>query len=75
MATAPPTSVLPRSFDELGRAVRMNNDEIRERNALALAALDAVEEIGDDAEQRDTLSYLMRVVDEDRMSDRPRFGQ
>jgi hypothetical protein len=74
MATAPPTAVLPRSFDERGRALRLSEDEIRERNAKALEALDAIEEIGDDEEQRDTLGYLMRVVDEDRLSDRPRFG-
>ena len=35
---------------------------------------DSVEEIGDDDEQRETLDYLVRVVDEDRLSDRPRFG-
>jgi len=39
-----------------------------------LAVLDAIEEIGDDAEQRETLDYLTRVVDEDRLSDQPRFG-
>jgi hypothetical protein len=74
MATAPPTAVLPRSFDEHGRALRLSEDEICERNAKALEALDAIEEIGDDEEQRDTLGYLMRVVDEDRLSDRSRFG-
>jgi len=74
MATAPSTSVTLRSFDDHGRAVRLTENEIRERNTLALAALDAIEEIGDDAEQRETLEYLMHVVDEDRLSDRPRFG-
>jgi len=67
-------AVSPRSFDDLGRAVRLTENEIRERNALALAALDAIDGIGDDAEQRETLDYLVRVVDEDRLSDRPRFG-
>lgn len=74
MATAPLTAISPRSFDDRGRAVRLTEDEVRERNALALAALDAVEEIGDSDEQRETLDYLVRVVDEDRLSDRPRFG-
>ena len=74
MATAAPTAASLRSFDDRGRAVRLTEDEIRERNALALAALDAIEEIADDAEQRETLDYLRRVVDEDRLSDRPRFG-
>ncbi|MGO9469101.1 MAG: hypothetical protein ACLQIB_11825 [Isosphaeraceae bacterium] len=74
MATAPSMAVSPRSFDDFGRAVRLTENEIRERNALALAALDAIAGIGDDTEQRETLDYLMRVVDEDRLSDRPRFG-
>jgi hypothetical protein len=74
MATAPSRTASPPSFDERGRAVRLTEGEVRERNARALAALDAVEQIGDDAEQRETLDYLMRVVDEDRLSDRPRFG-
>jgi len=74
MATAPSMALAQRSFDDQGRAIRLAEHEIRQRNALALAALDAVEVIGDDAEQRETLDYLMRVVDEDRLSDRPRFG-
>jgi hypothetical protein len=52
----------------------LTEDEVRERNARALAALDAIERIGDEAEQRETLDDLMQVVDEDRLSDRPRFG-
>ena len=74
MATVPSTASSLRSFDDLGRAVRLTVEEIRQRNTLALAALDTIEEIGDAAEQRETLDYLMRVVDEDRLSDRPRFG-
>ncbi len=62
------------SFDERGRAFRLNVDEVRERNKRALDAIDAIEQIGDESEQRETLEYLMRVVDEDRLSDRPRFG-
>jgi hypothetical protein len=74
MATAPSMTDSPRSFDERGQAIRVTEEEVRVRNARALAALDAIEQIGDDAEQRETLDYLMRVVDEDRLSDRPRFG-
>ncbi len=74
MATVPLTVSSPRSFDDRGRAVPLTDEEIRQQNALALAALDAIEEIGDEVEQRETLDYLMRVVDEDRLSDRPRFG-
>lgn len=74
MATAPSRATILRSFDDFGRVVRLTEEEVRQRNSLALAALDAVVEIGDAAEQRETLDYLMRVVDEDRLSDRPRFG-
>ena len=75
MATSPSTTVVsPRSFDDRGRAVRLTDAQVRERNALALAALDAIERIGDDAEQRETLDHLVRVIDEDRLSNRSRFG-
>jgi hypothetical protein len=74
MATAPRAADAQRSFDDRGRGVRLTEDQVRERNELALAALEAILEIGDDDEQRETLDYLRRVVDEDRMSDRPRFG-
>ena len=74
MTTATSTAPSLRSFDDRGKAVRLTEEEIRQRNALALAALETIEEIGDDVEQHETLDYLMRVVDEDRLSDRPRFG-
>ena len=74
MAMVASTMTSLRSFDDRGRAVRLTEEEIRQRNALAQAALDSLEEIGDDTEQRETLDYLMRVIDEDRLSDRPRFG-
>ncbi len=74
METESPAAGSLRSFDERGRATPLSVGEIRERNALELAALDAIEQIGDESEQRETLEYLMRVVDEDRLSDRPRFG-
>jgi len=74
MATTFSTAAFLRSFDDRGQAIRLTEDEIHRRNALALAALETIEAIGDDIEQRETLDYLMRVVDEDRLSDRPRFG-
>ena len=74
MVTATSSSASLRSFDERGKAAPLTEEENRRRNALALAALDAIERIGDDAEQRETLDYLMRVVDEDRLSDRARFS-
>jgi hypothetical protein len=74
MATVLSMAVSAWSFDDRGRAVQLTEEEIRQRNSLALAALDALKEIGDVVEQRETLDYLRRVVDEDRLSDRPRFG-
>jgi len=44
------------------------------RNSITIAALEALAEIGDEAEQRQTLDDLITVVDEDRLSSRPRFG-
>jgi hypothetical protein len=74
VTTAPSKTVSPRSFDGRGQAVPLTEAEIRERNTHALAALDAIERIGDEGEQRETLDYLARVIDEDRLSDRSRFG-
>jgi hypothetical protein len=68
----PKTTLLP-SFDDRGRAISFTEDEIRQRNSVAMAALEALEEIGDEVEQRETLDFLCRVVNEDRLSNRPRF--
>lgn len=57
-----------------GRPIQLTESEVRQRNLVALAALYAVEQIGDDAEQRETLDDLRRDVDDDRLSARPRFG-
>src|SRR5271157_3020657 len=73
----PAASVLtssPRSFDASGRALPLTPEEIDQRAALALQALDALEDMGDEEEQRETFAYLARAVNEDRLSDRPRFG-
>ncbi|MGB2608223.1 MAG: hypothetical protein WBC80_04555 [Isosphaeraceae bacterium] len=73
----PAASVLtspPRSFDTSGRALPLTPEEIDQRAALALQALDSLEGMGDEEEQRETFAYLTRAVNEDRLSDRPRFG-
>jgi hypothetical protein len=62
------------SFDDHGRAIALTEEKIRQRNSVAMAALDALDEIGDEVEQRETLGYQRRVVDVDRLSNRPRFG-
>ena len=64
----------PRSFDASGRALPLSPEEIDQRAALALQALDSLEDLGDEEEQRETFAYLARAVNEDRLSDRPRFG-
>ena len=74
MTTVHPKTALLPSFDDRGRAVPLTEEEIRQRNCVAIAALEALEEIGDEVEQRETLDYLRRAVDEDRLSNRPRFG-
>jgi hypothetical protein len=73
MAIAP-NSVSPyRSVDIHGRALRMTEEEILERNAEAIRALDEVAEIGDEQEQRATLEALMTAIDEEPLSTRRRF--
>jgi hypothetical protein len=63
IGTKPPTTVPPRSFDDEGRIIRFTEEEVRARNAIALAALGAIAKIGDAEEQRETLDYLIRAID------------
>jgi hypothetical protein len=72
----PAVSVLaqPRSFDANGRALTLTPDEIDQRAALALQALDSLEDMGDEEEQKETFAYLAQAVNEDRLSERRRFG-
>jgi hypothetical protein len=73
MAIAP-NSVSPyRSVDIHGRALPMTEEEILERNAEAIRALDEVAEMGDEEEQRATLEVLMTAIDEEPLSSRRRF--
>ena len=44
------------------------------RRARALAALEAVSEMGSEEEQRETFEYLAHAIDENRISDRKRFS-
>lgn len=74
MSTAPSTSGCTPTFDSLGRPIKLTDSQIHERNLVAIAALEAVEQIGDAAEQRETHDYLMRAVDDDRMSAPARFA-
>ena len=74
MPTASVLTPPPRSFDASGRALPLTPEEIARRATLALQALDSLEAIGDEEEQRETFAYLARAVDEDRLPDRPRFS-
>lgn len=71
-----PTNASPprRSVDERGRAIPLTEKEIRQRAEEAIRALDALDEMGSEEEQRETLDTLMRLRDEDRMSYRRRSG-
>ena len=73
MAIAPDPVSPYRSVDIHGRAFPMTEEEILERNAGAIRALDEVAEMGDEAEQRATLEALMTAIDEEPLSTRRRF--
>jgi excisionase family DNA binding protein len=73
MASAATTVSPHRSVDSTGRALPMTEDEIRARNAIAIRALDAIKDMGDGEEQRQTLETLMEDIDAEPLSDRKRF--
>jgi hypothetical protein len=73
MAVAPNTVSPYRSVDVHGRALPMTEEEILQRNAGAIRALDEVAEMGDEEEQRATLAALMIAIDEEPLSARRRF--
>lgn len=66
-------ATLPQStFDARGRAIPLPADEERRRATEAIRALDELDEMGDEDEQRATLEALLMNLDEDRLSDRRR---
>ncbi len=73
MAIAPTPPSTHRSVDARGRALPMTDEEIRLRAEAAIRALDALDDMGDEDEQRQTLDALMEGIDADRLSDRKRF--
>ena len=73
MAIDPSTLSPHRSVDASGRALPMTDAEIRARAEIAIRALDALDEMGDEEEQRQTLEALMKAIDEEPLSDRKRF--
>jgi excisionase family DNA binding protein len=74
MSAAAPQATLPRrSVDDRGRLVPMTEEEVRGRAEAIARGLDALDDMGDEDEQRQTLDALMVAIDEDRLSDRKRF--
>lgn len=73
MATAEQVDSRRRTFDDRGRAIPMTEDEARGRAEAIARGLDSLDDLGDEAEQRATLEYLMAAIDEDRLSERKRF--
>jgi hypothetical protein len=67
----PPPNASPprRSVDEHGRVIPMTEEEVRQRAEEAIRALDALDEMGSEEEQRETLDLLMRYLGEDTVSD------
>jgi excisionase family DNA binding protein len=58
-----------RLIDDRGRALPLNGDQLRERALAVAEGLDALDEMGDELEQRQTLDALMGALAEGRGSD------
>jgi hypothetical protein len=74
MSIAPSTTSPHRSVDAHGRAFPMTEDEVKARAKLAISALDALDDMGSEEEQRETLEALIEAIDSKPLSDRKRFG-
>jgi hypothetical protein len=61
------------AVDSTGRAIPMSEPEVRARAAAIARGLAALDEMGDEDEQRATLEFLVTAIDEDRLSNRQRF--
>jgi len=62
-----------RSVDARGRAIPLAPEEARRRAEEGIRALDALLDMGDEAEQAATFAAVAAAIDEDRLSDRKRF--
>jgi hypothetical protein len=71
-----PSAISPhRSVDATGRALPMTVEEIRAQAVEIARGLDALDDMGDEEEHRQTLSALMQAIDEEPLSPRKRFRQ
>ena len=68
-----PTVLPGHSVDATGRALPMSEEEILARAAEIARGLDALDDMGDEEEQRQTLDALMKAIDEEPLSARKRF--
>ncbi len=75
MAMTPPILSQRRSVDATGQALPMTDEEVRGRALVIARGLDALDDMGDDEEQQQTLDALMKAIDEEPLSARRRFRQ
>ena len=75
MAMVRPTVSPHHSVDATGRDLPMTDEEIRARATEIARGLDALDDMGDEEEQRQTLDGLMKAIDEEPLSDCKRFRQ
>ena len=73
MTDAHPMLSPRRSVDAHGRLLPMTDAELQARAIEIARGLDALDDMGDQEEQRQTLEALMKAVDEEPLSDRKRF--
>jgi hypothetical protein len=56
------------SVDATGRPLPMTDEEIRARATEIARGLDALDDMGDEEEQRQTLNALIKAIDEEPLS-------
>jgi excisionase family DNA binding protein len=66
MATAQQATPTRRSLDEQGRAVPLSDEDLRRRAEEGRRLLAALDDIGDEPEQRETFAALKAALDEGR---------
>jgi len=64
-----------RSVDATGRALPMTAEEIHAQAVAIAMGLDALDDMGEEDEQSQTLDELMKAIDEEPLSPRRRFRQ
>jgi hypothetical protein len=73
MAITPPSISPGHTVDATGRTLPLTDEEIRARATEIARGLDALDDMGDEEEQRQTLDALMKAIDEEPLSARKRF--